>query len=538
MGLLSDETQNQYYNGNNFGHYQFTSLDNIITQFEIAYVGENKIIPKINRSDIQFHAMRALQELSFDTFKSIKSQQIDVPPALTMVLPQDYVNYTKISWVDDSGIKHPIYHTKHTNNPFQIKQNTDGTYFFGEETNLVKDYEFTALLNWTTSTPVESDAWSSIGSWTNPTNGNTKYHFNYISDTVGLIGGELEFGILWNNYNNVTGGSRAYGAWQEIDVSSSDTIELRAIATSGAQQTDGGTILCDYGIIRVGVSSVDPSVGWPNAAGVLVSANQTNQYHASIPSPNADASKLDLGYVEWNDGSTSEKMVEDIDVSSIDTIWVYIQTSSPWTSDGVTSVTDPTTMFNNGLVAIEPAISTNNTHQKNSVDRVEILSSGMSKTLIHNSDDKNSSTWNNYKSTTPSENQSDDYDDDTYWPWHGERYGLEPSHAQINGSFYIDQIIGKIHFSSNISGKTVILDYISDSLGTDSEMQVHKFAEDAMYKYIAHAILSTSSYGQPIVSRLTKEKFAAIRKAKLRLSNIKIEELTQVLRGKSKQIKH
>ena len=99
-------------------------------------------------------------------------------------------------------------------------------------------------------------------------------------------------------------------------------------------------------------------------------------------------------------------------------------------------------------------------------------------------------------------------------------------------------MLGKIHFSSNILGKTVILDYISDSLGTNKEMQVHKFAEEAMYKHMIHAIVSTSSWGQQLVPRLTKEKFAAIRKAKLRLSNIKLEELTQILRGKSKQIKH
>ena len=37
---------------------------------------------------------------------------------------------------------------------------------------------------------------------------------------------------------------------------------------------------------------------------------------------------------------------------------------------------------------------------------------------------------------------------------------------------------------------------------------------------------------------LRREKFAAVRTAKLRLSNIKLEELTQILRGKSKQIKH
>ena len=121
----------------------------------------------------------------------------------------------------------------------------------------------------------------------------------------------------------------------------------------------------------------------------------------------------------------------------------------------------------------------------------------------------------------------------------GERYGLDPQHAQANGSFYIDCVSGKIHFSSNISGKTVVLDYISDSLGTDAEMQVHKFAEEAMYKWIACAILSTRANVPPFqIAMIKKEKFAAVRQAKLRLSNIKLEEITQILRGKSKQIKH
>jgi len=151
---------------------------------------------------------------------------------------------------------------------------------------------------------------------------------------------------------------------------------------------------------------------------------------------------------------------------------------------------------------------------------------------------QDSNTWSNYKSGTSSGNQ-DDYQDDTYWPMDGSRYGLDPQHAQANGSFYIDNMSGKIHFSSNINGKTVILDYISDSLGTDGEMQVHKFAEEAMYKWIAHAILSTRANTQEyIINRFKKERFAAVRTAKLRLSNIKLEEITQIFRGKSKQIKH
>ena len=67
MGLLDGINQETYYgsaNAANYGNYQFTSLDNIINAFMVAYVGEDKIISRINRTDVQFHAMRAIQELS------------------------------------------------------------------------------------------------------------------------------------------------------------------------------------------------------------------------------------------------------------------------------------------------------------------------------------------------------------------------------------------------------------------------------------------------------------------------------------------
>ena len=76
-------------------------------------------------------------------------------------------------------------------------------------------------------------------------------------------------------------------------------------------------------------------------------------------------------------------------------------------------------------------------------------------------------------------------------------------------------------------------------MGTDHEMQVHKFAEEAMYKWIAYGCLSARvNIPEYIISRFKKERFAETRKAKLRLSNIKLEEITQILRGKSKHIKH
>ena len=42
MGLIN-QTQ-AYYDGKDFGNYQFASLNDIINQFMVVYVGEDKII--------------------------------------------------------------------------------------------------------------------------------------------------------------------------------------------------------------------------------------------------------------------------------------------------------------------------------------------------------------------------------------------------------------------------------------------------------------------------------------------------------------
>lgn len=292
MGLFQGTQQNYYTTASSFGNYQTISLQDIINNFEIAYVGEGKIIPKQKRSNIVFFAKRALQELSYDTLKSEKSQEIEISPNLVMTLPHDYVNYVKLSWKDTSGVERIIYPTDKTSNPLSILQDGDYNYLFDSNSNL--------------SASTDADTWASFKASSN---------------------------------------------------------------------------------------------------------------------------------------STSDTTVND---------------------DGFDT-------------------STSN----------------------------------------------------------GGRFGIEPSKAQSNGVFYIDPLKNRIHFSADINGKTVTLKYISDSLATDDEMKVHKFVEEAIYKYIAHSILASSSNVQEyIVARFKKEKFAAIRNAKLRLSNLKIEELTQVMRGKSKQIKH
>jgi hypothetical protein len=293
MGLIN-QTQQAYYEGNDFGGYQFISLKDIVNNFMLSYVGEEKIIPKIKRNNVSFYAQRAIQELSYDTFRIEKSQEIEIPPTLVMTLPQDYVNYVKISWTDTSGVEHPVYPTTKTSNPEAILQDDQYNYTFDADGNLLKANE--------------SETW-------------TKY----------------------------------------------------------------------------------------------------------------------------KDQNTDTDIVNDF----------YLE------------------------------------------------------------DNRSFQTLN------------------------GQRYGSDPQHMNSNGSFYIDPVKSRIHFSGNLTNKIITLKYISDGLGTDAEMKVHKLAEEAMYKCIAYYILeSRANTPEYLVMRYRKDKFAAVRKAKLRLSNIKLTELTQTLRGKSKHLKH
>ena len=121
----------------------------------------------------------------------------------------------------------------------------------------------------------------------------------------------------------------------------------------------------------------------------------------------------------------------------------------------------------------------------------------------------------------------------------GQRYGSNPLTSQTNGWFTINERTNQISFSSNLVNKIIIFDYVSDGLAYDADSRVPKMAEDALYAYISHAIVASRA-NQPeyLVQRLKKEKSAKMRNAKIRLSNIKLEEITQVMRGKSKWIKH
>ncbi len=66
----------KYYenNGNtptdeNWGSYQYVSLADIVNNFMLMYVGNDKLVNDLNRYQVLFHAKRAIQELNYDALK-------------------------------------------------------------------------------------------------------------------------------------------------------------------------------------------------------------------------------------------------------------------------------------------------------------------------------------------------------------------------------------------------------------------------------------------------------------------------------------
>lgn len=122
----------------------------------------------------------------------------------------------------------------------------------------------------------------------------------------------------------------------------------------------------------------------------------------------------------------------------------------------------------------------------------------------------------------------------------GQRFGMNTATTNHNGSYVIDKNQGFIMFSSNLAEKNIVIEYVSDGMYAlaDSEIKIHKLAETFMYDYIVSSILKQKFGVQEyIVRRAVKQSGASLRNAKIRLNSIKLNELTQTLRGRDKWIK-
>tara|TARA_S200002703_G_C3801720_1_gene247806 strand:- start:4590 stop:5510 length:921 start_codon:yes stop_codon:yes gene_type:complete len=136
-------TQYQYYeNGGtpptdaNWGSYQYVSLFDIVNNFMLMYQGNNSLVNNEPRYKILFHAKRGIQELNYDAFKEIKVLELNVCDNLRFVLPDDYVNWVRISVYKD-GLLLPLTENIQTNYSKAYLQNNDCSLQFDVDGNVI-----------------------------------------------------------------------------------------------------------------------------------------------------------------------------------------------------------------------------------------------------------------------------------------------------------------------------------------------------------------------------------------------------------------
>jgi len=137
-------TDYQYYENNqvspkeaNWGSYQYVSLEDIVSNFMLIYQGNNEILNNLERYQVLFHAKRGIQELNYDAMKEIKILQLTVDSQIRFVLPQDYVNYVRISEYRE-GVLFPLVENIQTQWSSSYLQDNNAQILFDLEGNVLK----------------------------------------------------------------------------------------------------------------------------------------------------------------------------------------------------------------------------------------------------------------------------------------------------------------------------------------------------------------------------------------------------------------
>jgi hypothetical protein len=105
---LENITPKNYYTSEDLhGNYQYVTLEDIVNNF-IMSGQDDDFTSNVERYKVLYQARRAFRELYFDVVQDVKGVALELSPTLTITLPQDYVNYVRISWLDSNGGLHPM----------------------------------------------------------------------------------------------------------------------------------------------------------------------------------------------------------------------------------------------------------------------------------------------------------------------------------------------------------------------------------------------------------------------------------------------
>ena len=95
------QTPDTYYSDEDlYGKYQYVPMSQIVNAMVLETQDDDSYLKGTKREKILYHAKQGLRNLSMDVANDVLAFEITVPDSLVWPLPQDYVDYIRISLVE------------------------------------------------------------------------------------------------------------------------------------------------------------------------------------------------------------------------------------------------------------------------------------------------------------------------------------------------------------------------------------------------------------------------------------------------------
>ena len=102
--MSSQNPQIYYEYETQHGSYVYVTLEEMVLNFIANYTGDGYLLVNPSRSKIIYQFKQGIKKFSMNALREVKAVELELGDTLDIILPPDYVNYARISYVNpDSG---------------------------------------------------------------------------------------------------------------------------------------------------------------------------------------------------------------------------------------------------------------------------------------------------------------------------------------------------------------------------------------------------------------------------------------------------
>lgn len=93
-----------YESEENHGSYVYVTLEEMVLNFMQNYTGDGTILNKVSRAKVIYNFKQGIKKFTINALLEVKAVELELGDTLDIILPPDYLNYVRISYVNpDTG---------------------------------------------------------------------------------------------------------------------------------------------------------------------------------------------------------------------------------------------------------------------------------------------------------------------------------------------------------------------------------------------------------------------------------------------------